>query len=116
MHTDSRRWDRRTTHDQRTVLEDQVVLGHLLPHYQAAQEWQDTVRAQRFLQRVGSAQQGKPAVVSLLRDAIRRWRSRLGVGVSRRGSVGEHVAVMTDRLSSAETLASQRPARVALEP
>ena len=52
MHDDSGRRGRRTIQDQRTSLEQQIVLGHLLPHYQAAQAWQDTVRAQRLLQSV----------------------------------------------------------------
>jgi hypothetical protein len=104
MHDDSGRRGRRTIQDQRTSLEQQVVLGHLLPHYQAALGWQDTVRTQRLLQSVSADGMlpRTPGMVSLLHDAVRWWRSRHGF--SSRGSRGECAATMTDRLSSAETL------------
>ncbi len=63
---------------QQPLLPDQVVLGHLLPHYQAARDWQDVVRVQRHL--AGHVSEGQArgtlGIVSLLRDALRGWRSR----------------------------------------
>src|SRR5688572_15537878 len=44
-----RRMNSTTAGDQRMSLERQVVLGHLLPRYQAATDWQDTVRTQHVL-------------------------------------------------------------------
>ncbi len=63
---------------QQPLLPDQVVLGHLLPHYQAASDWQDVVRVQRLLAcHVSEGQAlGTLGIVSLLRDALRGWRSR----------------------------------------
>ena len=103
MHDDSGRRGRRTIQDHRTSLEQQILLGHLLPHYQAAQAWQDTVRTQRLLQSVvtDSTLPRTPGMVSLLHDAVRRWRSRHRF--SSRGSRGECAAAMTDRLFSAES-------------
>ena len=66
---------------RQTPKADQVVLGHLLPRYQAAQDWQQTVQAELALQ--GCVSGGKRSIqigiVSLLRDTVRRWRSRLWV-------------------------------------
>jgi hypothetical protein len=78
MNSHGGHWTNATATGWRTPVADQVVLGHLLPHYQAAREWQDTVRAQRIVE--GGLADGKPSrvqsLVSLLHDAIRRWRSR----------------------------------------
>ena len=74
------------------ITRAQVVFGHLLPHYQAAQEWQDTVRAQRVLQTVvaGGPPSDEPAVVRVRHDAMRQWRALWG-------TVGKRVAVTTHR-------------------
>jgi hypothetical protein len=80
MNSDRRNWSTAAMGRQALVA-DQVVLGHLLPRYQAAQDWQQTVQAELALQ--GSVSGGKRSIqigiVSLLRDTVRRWRSRLRV-------------------------------------
>ena len=112
MHDDSGRWHHQGTFNQGTALEQQVVFGHLLPHYQAAQEWQHTVRAQRVLQTVvtGGTPRDEPAAVRARHDAIRQWRSRPWRAL--RGTVGARVAVTVDRLALSPILAPRRWARV----
>jgi hypothetical protein len=112
MHDDSRQWQRQGTFNQGTSLGQQVVFGHLLPHYQAAQEWQDTVRAQRVLQTVvaGDASPDEPALVRVRHDAMRRWRSRWWRALWGTGDAG--VAVTTNRLAWLQTIAPRRPTRV----
>src|SRR4051794_15721233 len=81
MHDHHGRWERRATLNPRTSLEQQVVFGHLLPHLQAAQDWQELVRALRCAQDAvaGADQRGKHGVVGALREAILCWRGRQGI-------------------------------------
>src|SRR5690349_953978 len=75
MSNGGRDWQRKALYQQAT-LERQVVLGHLLPQYQAAADWQDMVRAQRFVEceSVRGTPSGRPHAYWLLRDLLRRWR------------------------------------------
>src|SRR4051812_20412196 len=106
MYDDCGRWHPRRTFNQRTSLEQQVMVGHLLPRYQPAQDWQDTVWAQRVLQTVVT---GSPlderAVVWVWHDALRQWW-RTGWG-----TVRTRVTVTANRLASFQMLAPRRPAR-----
>jgi hypothetical protein len=75
MNTHQHRWTSAAATRRQAALPDQVVLGHLLPHYQAAVEWQDTVRHERA--RWGDApmakRQGGSGVVTWLRAVARGW-------------------------------------------
>jgi hypothetical protein len=76
---------------RRATMADQIVFGHLLPQYHAAQEWQDTVRALRTLEsQLPNHPLSTVGILRALRDAIRRWR-RQGCGTTHSGcGVGAH--------------------------
>jgi hypothetical protein len=68
----------RVDHWSGRALDDQIILGHLLPRYQAAQEWQAAVRAASAVRIAGqpadrgsasSDQHGHKAAT----HAVRRW-------------------------------------------
>jgi hypothetical protein len=105
MYDDRGRWHPRKTSNQRTSLEQQVMVGHLLPRYQPALEWQDTMWSQRVLQTVvtGSPSDER-AVVRVRHDALRQWW-RTGWG-----TVRTRVTVTANRLASFQILAPRRPA------
>jgi hypothetical protein len=106
MYDDRGRWYPRRTFHQRTSLEQQVMVGHLLPRYQPALEWQDTVWAQRVLPSVvASTPPDEPAVLRAQHDALRQWW-RTGWG-----TVRTRVTVTAIRLASFQILAPRRPAR-----
>jgi lipopolysaccharide biosynthesis regulator YciM len=77
MNSDRRNWSTAAMGRQ-TPVADQVVLGHLLPRYQAAQDWQQTVQAALALQ--GSVSGGKRSIqigiLTLLCETVRRERNR----------------------------------------
>ena len=71
-------------------MPDHVVLGHLLPHYHAAQEWQDTVRRLRaagpvadaspaaqvrrtWTQGTGRSTLCRRSIIAVTATASRRW-------------------------------------------
>jgi hypothetical protein len=69
-------WSATAAKGGQPFLPDQVVLGHLLPHYQAAQVWQDTVWQQHRLQDNAppTKRQVGQGMVARLRDVTRGWR------------------------------------------
>jgi hypothetical protein len=77
MNSERGNWSSAATGRQ-TPVADQVVLGHLLPRYQAAQDWHETVRAEFALQGsgMGSKRSMRIGIVTLLRETVRRWRNR----------------------------------------
>jgi hypothetical protein len=76
MSTHRERWSSAAGKQGQSSLPDQIVLGHLLPHYQAALEWQETVRHHCTLQSDAPSahRQSGPSAVAWLRDLARRWR------------------------------------------
>lgn len=106
-----RRMNSATAENQRISLERQVVLGHLLPRYQAATDWQDSVRVQRALPcaTTGGRQQIGRSVVTRLCDVARGWRRHHWYTFVE--AVARHSAGAAHRLSIGPTLTCPRSAR-----
>ena len=70
-------WESTSTNRQMLVA-DQLVLGHLLPRFQAAQDWQEIARAELALQgnRCGRKRSMSFRIVVMLREPVSRWRNR----------------------------------------
>ena len=64
MAADNERWQRYGTTPQQTSLAQQVVLGHLLPQVQAAQEWQTSAQVQHLRVRQAGARRRADEQVS----------------------------------------------------
>ena len=86
MNNHVERWSDAAAQAGQSFVPDQVVLGHLLPSYQAALDWQETVRHQHLFQDSTATihWQVRRGVVAWVRDLARGWRRQ---GRARPGTV-----------------------------
>jgi hypothetical protein len=76
MNNHVERWSDAAAQAGQSFVPDQGILGHLLPSYQAALDWQEVARHHRQLEDSTATVhwQVRRGVVAWLRDLARGWR------------------------------------------